>query len=138
MTVSEAIIKWLKTFNPEEYWKMKHIDTDLMHGNIDYALIKEPVRNVKTYLSGTKVITEHYQIVARLPTNTNSDCVDNIGFCEALEHWVEEQNRNHALPEIPDAKVQKAEVTTPFYTLKTETNKSVYQMTVGVTYVKEK
>lgn len=138
MTVSEAIIKWLKTFNPVEYWKMKRIDTDLMHGDIDYALIKEPVRNVKTYLSGTKVITEHYQIAARLPTNTNSDCVDNTGFGEALEHWVEEQNCNHALPEIPDAKVQKAEVTTPFYKGKTETNKSVYQMTVGITYVKEK
>lgn len=137
MTVSEAIIEWLKTFNPVEYWKMKHIDTGLMHGDVDYALIKEPVRNVKTYLSGTKVITEHYQIAARLPTNTNSDCVDNNGFCEALEHWVEEQNRNRVLPEIPDAKVEKAEVTTPFYGWRTETNNSVYQMTVGITYVKE-
>ena len=85
MTVSEAVIKWLKSFSPEEYWKMKHIDTDLMHGNVDYALIKEPVRNVKAYLSGKKIITDHYMILARLPSNSNTDCIDNSGFGEALE-----------------------------------------------------
>ncbi len=138
MTVSEAIIKWLKLFNPTEYWKMKHIDTDLMHGDIDYALIKEPVRNVKTYLSGTKVITEHYMLAARLPTNTNTNCMDNTGFGEALEQWVGEQTCNKVFPDIPDAKVQKVEVTTPFYKGRTETNNSIYQMTVGITYVKEK
>lgn len=136
MTVSEAIIKWLKLFNPTEYWKMKHIDTDLMHGDIDYALIKEPVRNVKTYLSGTKVITEHYMLAARLPTNTNTSCMDNIGFGEALEQWVGEQTCNKVFPDIPDAKVQKVEVTTPFYKGRTETNNSIYQMTVGITYVR--
>lgn len=138
MTVSEAIIKWLKLFNQADSWKMRHIDTDLMHGDIDYALVKEPVRNVKTYLSGTKVITEHYMIAARLPNNTNADCVDNNGFGEALEHWVEEQTSQKMLPKIPDVKVQKVEVTTPFYMGKTETNNSIYQMTVGITYVKEK
>ncbi|MGN0384600.1 MAG: hypothetical protein ACI4EX_01825 [Lachnospiraceae bacterium] len=138
MTVSEAVIKWLKLFNPTEYWKMQHIDTDLMHGDIDYALVKEPVRNVKTYLSGTKVITEHYMIAARLPNNTNADCVDNNGFGEALENWVAEQTDNGVMPEISDAVVKKVEVTTPFCVGKTETNNSIYQMTVGITYVKEK
>ena len=84
MTVSESIIKWLKIFNPEEYWKMKHIDTDLMHGDVDYAVVKEPVRNIKTYLSGKKVITEHYMIAARLPNITNDDCIDNTGFGEEI------------------------------------------------------
>lgn len=138
MTVSSAIIKWLKTFNPEDYWKMKHIDTDLMHGNVDYAIVKEPVRNEKTYLSGKKVITDHYMIAARLPNITNDDCIDNTGFGEEMEKWVAEQNSNKNLPEITDAVVQKVDVTSPFYMGKTETNKSIYQMTVGITYVKEK
>lgn len=138
MTVSESIIKWLKTFNPEEYWKMKHIDTDLMHGDVDYALVKEPVQNVKTYLSGKKVITDHYMIAARLPNNTNDDCIDNSGFGEALESWVTEQTGKKVFPEIEDAVVQKVDITTPFYMGKTENNKSIYQMTVGITYVKEK
>lgn len=137
MTVAGAIIKWLKTFNSEEYWQMKHIDTDLMHGDVEYSVIKEPVKNVKTYLSGKKVITEHYMIAARLPSTTNDDCVDNNGFGSALEEWVENQNSNKNLPVIDGATTQKVTVTTPFCICRTETNNSIYQMTVGITYVKE-
>lgn len=138
MTVSSAIIKWLKTFNPEEYWRMKRIDTDLMHGDVDYALVKEPVRNVKSYLSGKKIITDHYMIVARLPSTTNDDCIDNSGFGEALEDWVVKQDKDKIFPQIPDATVLQISVTTPFYMGKTETNKSIYQMTVAIKYEKEK
>lgn len=138
MTVSSAIIKWLKTFNPEEYWRMKRIDTDLMHGDVDYALVKEPVRNVKSYLSGKKIITDHYMIVARLPSTTNDDCIDNSGFGEALEDWVAKQDKDKIFPQIPDATVLQISVTTPFYMGKTETNKSIYQMTVAIKYEKER
>ena len=138
MTVSGAIIKWLKTFNPAEYWKMKHIDTDLMHGNVDYALVKEPVRNVKSYLSGKKIITDHYTIVSRLPGNSNSDCIDNNGFGEALENWVSEQNSVKNFPQIPGAAVSKISITTPFVAGKIETGNIVYQMTVAIKYEKER
>ena len=138
MTVSSAIIKWLKTFNPEEYWKMKHIDTDLMHGDVDYALIKEPVRNVKSYMSGKKVITDHYMIMARLPNISNSDCIDNNGYGEALEDWVFEQDKVKNFPQIPDATVSQISVTTPFVAGKIETGNIVYQMTEAIKYVKER
>lgn len=137
MTVSEAVIKWLKSFSPEEYWKMKHIDTDLMHGNVDYALIKEPVRNVKAYLSGKKIITDHYMILARLPSNSNTDCIDNSGFGEALEEWVSMQNRKKNYPVIPGVKVMQVGVTSPFVAGKNETNNILYQMTVAIKYETE-
>ncbi len=137
MTVSEAVIKWLKSFSPEEYWKMKHIDTDLMHGNVDYALIKEPVRNVKAYLYGKKIITDHYMILARLPSNSNTDCIDNSGFGEALEEWVSMQNRKKNYPVIPGVKVTQVGVTSPFVAGKNETNNILYQMTVAIKYETE-
>ena len=55
MTVSKAIIEWLKEFNPEEYQKMHNISTDLMQHDVDYVLVKEPVKNVKKFISGTQV-----------------------------------------------------------------------------------
>ena len=137
MTVSEAVIKWLKSFSTEEDWKMKHIDTDLMHGNVDYALIKEPVRNVKAYLSGKKIITDHYMILARLPSNSNTDCIDNSGFGEALEEWVSMQNRKKNYPVIPGVKVTQVGVTSPFVAGKNETNNILYQMTVAIKYEME-
>lgn len=137
MTVSSAIIKWLKTFDPAEYWKMKRIDTDLMHGDVEYALVKEPVRNIKSYLSGKKVITDHYMILARLPSQSNTDCIDNSGFGEALEEWVSEQNKARNYPVIPAVKVTQIGVTSPFVAGKSETNKIVYQMTVAIRYEEE-
>lgn len=137
MTVSSAIIKWLKTFDPAEYWKMKRIDTDLMHGDVEYALVKEPVRNIKSYLSGKKVITDHYMILARLPSNSNTDCIDNSGFGEALEEWVSMQNRKKNYPVIPGVKVTQVGVTSPFVAGKNETNNILYQMTVAIKYETE-
>jgi hypothetical protein len=137
MTVASAVIKWLKNFNPEEYWKMKHIDTDLMHGDVEYALVKEPVRNIKSYLSGKKVITDHYMILARLPSQSNADCVDNNGFGEALEEWVSAQNKARNYPEIPGKKVTQIGVSSPFVAGTTNTNNTVYQITVSIKYEEE-
>lgn len=58
MTVSDSIIKWLKTFNPQDYWRMKSIDTGIQSAAVDtYSLVKTPVVNTKTFLSGRKVVT---------------------------------------------------------------------------------
>lgn len=140
MTISEAVIKWLKTFNPEDYWKMKQVDTEIQSANVDsYSLVKEPVRNVKTYISGRKIITDHYMIQARLSSQTNTDCIENNGFGETLEDWVSEQNKSKNFPRIPDAVVQNINITTPFYLGKIDTNNSsIYQLTVAIKYEKEK
>ena len=139
MTVSEAVIKWLKTFDPEEYRKMKQIDTDIQSAKVDsYSLVKEPVRNEKTYITGKKVITEHYTLQARLSSQSNTDRIENNGFGESLEDWVSRQNGARNFPQIPDAVVQSVGITTPFYLGRIDTNNSsVYQLTVAVKYEKE-
>lgn len=139
MTVSEAVIKWLESFDPEEYRKMKQIDTDIQSAKVDsYSLVKEPVRNEKTYITGKKVITEHYTLQARLSSQSNTDRIENNGFGESLEDWVARQNRARNFPQIPDAVVQSVGITTPFYLGRIDTNNSsVYQLTVAVKYEKE-
>ena len=137
MTVSEAIIVWLKTFDPTEYRKMNRIDTDIQSAEVEsYSLIKEPTINIKKYLSGKQEITEHYAIMARLTSQTNTDRIENNGFGEALTEWVADQDRNKNYPDIK-MKTQAISVTTPFYIGKTETNNSIYQMTIAIKYIKE-
>lgn len=139
MTVSESIIKWLKGFDADECRRIKSIDTDIQSAKVDtYSLVKEPVQNVKSYMSGKKVYTDHYIIQARLSSQTNSDRIDNTGFGEALSEWVLEKNRSKDFPVIENAKVQEITVTTPFYIGKTETNNSLYQMTIAIKYGKER
>lgn len=139
MTVSEAIIEWLKTFESEECNGMEHIDTEKQSAKVDsFSLVREPVQNVKTYLSGRKEYTDHYTIQARLPNQSNEDLIDNNGFGEALEKWVWEKDTAGDFPKIPNAEVQSIGITTPFYVGKADNNSFIYQMTIEIIYEKER
>lgn len=137
MTVSKAIIKWLEGFN-SEYNSLAKINTDIQGPKVDtFALVKEPVKNVKSYISGKKVYTEHYMIQARLASGDDLDRVDNLDFGEALEEYVKSKDKAEEYPVIPDATVKSIEVTTPFYLGVAGDNSSVYQMTIAIKYEKE-
>ena len=82
--------------------------------------------------------TEHYTLHARLASQNNADRMDNGAFGELLESWVYEQKEARNYPVIESGKVKKVDITTPFYVGKTETDNSVYQLTLSITYVKEK
>lgn len=139
MTVSEAIIEWLRGFNPEEYGKMKQIDTELQSAKVDtYSLAKAPVQNVTTFLSGAKKYTDHYTFNARLSSQSNADRIENNGYGEALENWVREKDDAGEFPALPNATVQSIGITTPFYAGRTEDNSFIYQMTIEIVYEKEK
>lgn len=134
MTVSESIIKWLKNFE-----SVNKIDTDQQSAKVDsYSLVRAPVQNVKSYLSGKKVYTDHYTFQARLSNQTDPDRIDNNVFGEALTDWVREQNTQGNYPAIPDAVVQSVDITTPFYVGRTGDNSNVYQMTIEIKYEKER
>lgn len=136
MTVSEALIKWLLEFN-EDGKKMGSIDVDKQSAEVEsYSLIKEPVVNSKKDVLGKETVTVHYTLMARLANNTNPDRIDNNAFGEAMETWIEEKNRRREYPDIPKGKVEQVRVTTPFFAGRTETNNSVYQMTVALKYEK--
>ena len=137
MTISQAIIKWLKTFSPDELRKMKQIDTDLMHGNVDYVLVKEPIVNVKKYISGLEVHTEHYQFRGRLSSLTNQDCIENGAWFEALTEWIAEQNRKKKFPELEQGQVQEVGISTPFFVGRNGADEAIYQMTIYIKFMKE-
>lgn len=137
MTVSEAIISWLKEFNPDEYRKMQRINTDLMHNDVDYALVKEPVQNVRSYVSGMKVITEHYQFRARLDSINDNDSVENSAFMETLTCWIEKRNWNKDFPLLQCGTVQEIGVSTPFYLGASNDKKAIYQLTIFIRYIKK-
>lgn len=139
MTISESIISWLKEFETTENEKMNQIDTEQQSPKVDsYSLVREPVQNVKRYISGRTIYTDHYTFRARLANQTDGDRIDNNAFGEALETWVREKNKKEEFPVLSEAKVQEIGITTPFYVGRTESHNSVYQMTIAIKYEKEK
>lgn len=139
MTVSEAIIAWLKKFKFDEDDGMERIDTERQSSEEDtYSIVRTPVQNITTYLSEGKLYTDHYTIQARLSSQTNADRIDNNGFGEALEQWVWEMDEKGIYPDVPNAEVQSVAITTPFYVGKTNDNSYIYQMTIAIEYEKER
>ncbi len=132
MTISESIIKWLQEFD------IGSISTDIQKADIGYSLAKEPIQNIKTYLSGRKEYTDHYTIRARLPSQTDADRIANNDFGEKLSEWVDKKNIAENFPIIEDALVNEIAITTPFYMGATSTNDSIYEMTIAIKYVKER
>ena len=135
MTVSQSVIEWLMLFDVE---KLKSINTDIRPAKVNsYALIKEPVVNVKKFISGTQIVTEHYVLMALLDSQENADRKENSEFGEQLEQWISDKCKNKEFPEIDSAKVESVEVTTPFYLGSDEsTNESMYQLSISIKYRK--
>lgn len=133
MTVSQSIIKWLKEFSPDN---MRYIDTDRMHGNVNYMLVKEPITNVKKYISGTEIHKDYYQIVARRDIQTNESCVENGNWMEQLTDWIEERNRKKEFPQVDGSDVKKIGVSSPFFMGENGLNEALYQMTIFIEYMK--
>lgn len=139
MTVSSAIIAWLKSFDPVDYGRMKSIETDVLPAGVaSYSLAKEPIINKRTSISGKVTATEHYTLMARLSSQTASDRKENVEWGELLEGWVAEQDRSGNLPEVPGVTVRSVNVTTPFCVGSVAgTTDSVYQLTISIKYEKE-
>lgn len=136
-SVSDALITWLKTFNPLEYWKMNKIDTDMQPASDDtYAVVNEPTMDVKKYISGLEEHTDYYQVSARLDTQKDADRRVNTEWFEALKEWVTLQNRVNNLPVIVGATVSKVELTSNPYIMATDGVLSVYAMTIAISYTK--
>lgn len=138
MTIAESIINWLLEFN-EDGKRMEMIDVDRQSAEVEsYSLIKEPVVNSTTNVLGEETVTAHYTLMARLADNTNTDRIENNAFGEAMAAWIEEKNEHMEYPAITKGEVLDVKVTTPFFVGRTETNNSVYQMTVAIRYEKRK
>lgn len=133
MTVAQSVIEWLLQYDQE---KMKSISTDIRPAKVNsYALVKEPVVNVKKFVSGAKMVTEHYVLLALLDSQDNADRKENTAWGDQLEKWIEEKCALKDFPEVTGAEVKSVEVTTPFYVgSKESTNESMYQLSISIKY----
>ena len=61
--------------------------------------------------------------------------IDNLGFFEAFEEWLAEQNLAGILPDLGDGRTaRKLEVTTSGYVFAPETDTARYQIQCKITY----
>ena len=127
MTISQSLIEWLKGYQPISISTETQSDKSMT-----YALAKEPIVNIKRYLSGKREVTENYLFTARLESQMNTDRIDNGAWFEGLERWVEEQYNIGNLPDVEG--IRKVGVTSSFYVGMADSHTSVYQVGLEIIY----
>lgn len=132
MTISESIIAWLKSF------EKKKIETDsLRSASASYGLFKLPQVNTKKDILGNEKRTEYYTFRVRLDSKLDPDRINNQKYMELLTEWISEQNTEGNYPKLEAGRCEEVSVTTAFFVEKAENDTSIYQLTIGIVYVKE-
>lgn len=134
MTVSEALKNWMRGCDCVE---IVDVDTDRLEANAEsLGLYKQAQRETTAFLDGSAEITEYYYFLARWPTTLESERVNSQTIMSNLESWIEDKNMDDELPEVPG--VERVFVANGFYMLEAESDEAVYQVSIGITYLKER
>lgn len=134
MTNSELIKEWLRTC---KFIEIVDIDTDRLEAQAEsMGIYKQATRDVDEYIDGSKLISEYYYFLTRQSAQLESERIGAQEFLSQIEDWVEESEYNEIYPKIPG--IERVFIANGFYMTDAETDESVYQISIGITYQKER
>lgn len=134
MTNSELIKEWLRAC---KFIEIVDIDTDRLEAQAEsMGIYKQATRDVDEYIDGSKLISEYYYFLTRQSAQLESERIGAQEFLSQIEGWVEESEYNEIYPKIPG--IERAFIANGFYMTDAETDESVYQISIGITYQKER
>lgn len=112
-------------------------DTDRLRAEAEsLGIYKQPTNETVDYIDGSTLCTDYYYIVARQEAQEERDRVSNQEFLEQFEQWIAEQNYKSNYPQ--GYNIEEILVANSFYMQETDGEQAVYQISVGVTYRKER
>lgn len=134
MTNSELIKEWLRAC---KFIEIVDIDTDRLEAQAEsMGIYKQATRDVDEYIDGSKLISEYYYFLTRQSAQLESERIGAQEFLSQIECWVEESEYNEIYPKIPG--IERVFIANGFYMTDAETDESVYQISIGITYQKER
>lgn len=134
MTISEYLVSWLKQYESIE------IDTNhVSDGSDKYGLFKSPNRDIKSFISEVYEITEYYQLIARFNSVSELDRKDSDELLENLTYWADDYSINYEYPLLDsNRKVLNIKVTGSPYPISNESDDTLYQILLEITYSRER
>ena len=134
MTISEAISKWLA-----EYGNIAIETNHVSDGSDKYGLFKSPQRNTVSHVDYSYEITEYYQLLARLNSLSEDDRKDSDELLEKLTYWADDYPFVYEYPTIDgNRQIINISVTGSPYPLSTDSSDTVYQLSIEITYTRER
>lgn len=134
MTISEAISKWLA-----EYGNIVIETNHVSDGSDQYGLFKSPQRNTVSHVDYSYEITEYYQLLARLNSLSEDDRKDSDELLEKLTYWADDYPFIYEYPVLDgNRQILNISVTGSPYPLSTDSSDTVYQLSIEITYTRER
>ena len=134
MTISEAISKWLA-----EYGEIVIETNHVSDGSDKYGLFKSPQRNIVSHVDYSYEITEYYQLLARLNSLSEDDRKDSDEQLEKLTYWADDYPFIYEYPALDgNRQILNISVTGSPYPLSTDSSDTVYQLSIEITYTRER
>lgn len=137
MTVSKAIAKWLKGYD----MKAVKVDTDQVGEGADsLGIFKSPNRDIQAYNNSSYQITEYYQLFVVRESQERRDREDNDEWLENFTYWVDDCQYKGDFPELDNGrKCTDIELSgTPYMFEAKEDNTALYQISLKITYIRER
>lgn len=134
MTISAYIVNLLKKYNG-----MKIETNHVSDGSDKYGLFKSPSRDIKDFTDGSYRITEYYQFFARQAGCSPSERKEADEWLEDLTYWLDDFSYNYDLPSIDGNRfVDGISITGCPYPMTDDSNGTLYQMSLSITYIRER
>lgn len=134
--IEEILKKWLMEYGKADITEITTESIEAMGGG--YAIYKTPQRSEKKYLDGSKEITEHYSFFTRRNSQLDEECIDNNIFLEELADWIEGRDIDEDYPQMPEGMMCEEISVDDNSILLQEDKETIYQLTIAITYLKER
>ena len=104
-----------------------------------YSLYKTPERSEIEFQDKSRQITEYYNLFARRPTQEDDVRIENNASLDEFSEWIEKKELEEDYPELPEGMTaleigisDSASITSQ------EDTSAIYQVTIKLTYLKER
>lgn len=137
MTVSRSIAEWLKGYDMTAV----KVDTDQVGEGADsLGIFKSPNRETTELIDGSYQITEYYQLFVMRDHQEQREREDNDEWLENFAYWVDDARYQGNLPQLDrDRQCTDLELAgTPYMFEARENNTALYQVSLKITYARER
>lgn len=134
MTISAVVSSWLSLY------KNMKVDTNhITDGSDKYGLFKSPNRQTREFTDGSYEITEYYQFIARQASVSENDRKDADEWLEDLAYWADDFPLMQDYPKLDgNRRIEKIALTGNPYPMETESIDTLFQMSLAITYLRER
>lgn len=136
-TIGQCLIDWLKQYGGMDFSEMLTDFIDAPEGAV--SLYKTPERNETLFIDGSRQITDYYNLFARKSTQEDDERVENNALLENLGEWIEDKEIEEDYPTLPNGMTPLEIGVSDSASITSQEDKSaIYQITISLTYLKER